>query len=174
MYKFRRRLIAAATILVGITMTPISALAQESNAETETSDVSQALPSDGTVSEEQLAWQAALESGTSPDVFAFIEAYPNGEHIKDAKALMIDLLWLELADDSPTPDVVTSEAEDASAVSQEIELRSVDGLVALNGVIIDFDDALITIQTSTGSVGIENDGIECFGAACPDELRADP
>jgi len=58
-------------------------------------------------------------------------------------------------------------------VSEDIELRSPDGLVSLEGVILHFDESLITIQTSFGVVGVETFGLECFGAACPPELTPD-
>jgi chemotaxis protein histidine kinase CheA len=58
--------------------------------------------------------------------------------------------------------------------TDEIELRSADGFVALTGVIVGFDDTLITIRTSSGVVGIENDKIECIGTACPLELLTNP
>ena len=60
----------------------------------------------------------------------------------------------------------------ANAGPQEIELRSSDGLVSVVGTIEGFDESLITIKTSFGTIGIENDGIECIGASCPVELTA--
>lgn len=59
-------------------------------------------------SAEATAWQQVKESGTSAEVFAFIEQYPNGEFTKEAKAHMIDLLWVELATNAPES---TAEAE---------------------------------------------------------------
>lgn len=53
-------------------------------------------------SEEALAWEAVKNSEASADVFAFIEEYPNGEFVKEAKARMIDLLWVEMAQ-NPVP-----------------------------------------------------------------------
>jgi hypothetical protein len=47
------------------------------------------------------AWEAAKESATSTEVFAFIEKYPNSEFAKEAKSYMIDLLWVELAANAP-------------------------------------------------------------------------
>lgn len=46
---------------------------------------------------ETAAWDAARDSGKSEEVFAFIQQHPDGEFAKQAKALMIDLLWAELA-----------------------------------------------------------------------------
>jgi hypothetical protein len=55
------------------------------------------------LSEEAAAWEAVKGSETSGDVFAFIERFPNGEFTKEAKARMIDLLWVEMAASGPTP-----------------------------------------------------------------------
>lgn len=60
-------------------------------------------------SEESLAWDAVKGSDTSADIFAFIERYPSGEFTKEAQALMIDLLWAEMAADSPVTDSETGE-----------------------------------------------------------------
>jgi hypothetical protein len=54
-------------------------------------------------SKEALEWETIQDSEASADVFAFIERYPDGEFAKEAKALMIDLLWTELAASSPEP-----------------------------------------------------------------------
>lgn len=51
--------------------------------------------------DEIAAWEAAKQSATSEEVFAFIESYPNSVFTKDAKAYMIDLLWQELDDAGP-------------------------------------------------------------------------
>ncbi|WP_089994131.1 hypothetical protein [Cognatiyoonia koreensis] len=71
--------ITAATVLALLTMSPVAA--QDSA--------------------EALAWEAAKATGTSAEVFEFIEQYPNGEFTKEAKAYMIDLLWVELAANAP-------------------------------------------------------------------------
>jgi hypothetical protein len=60
----------------------------------------------------------------------------------------------------------------AEAARKEIELRSSDGLVSVTGVIEAFNDDLITIKTTYGTVGIKNDEIECIGAGCPTQLLA--
>ncbi len=62
--------------------------------------------------------------------------------------------------------------QETDSLTQEVELRSADGLVSLHGTILDFDDALITIEESFGVVSVERDGLECLGAACPPELLA--
>jgi hypothetical protein len=64
---------------------------------------------------EAAAWEAAQASGASEGVFAFIEAYPNGTFTKEAKALMIDLLWVELETNSPEP-----EAEEEAPETEDL------------------------------------------------------
>jgi len=51
---------------------------------------------EATQSEEALAWDAVKSSGASAEVSDFIARYPAGEYTKEAKALLIDLLWEEL------------------------------------------------------------------------------
>jgi hypothetical protein len=192
MNRYRVRQTTVAAIIVGTTIGSTSA-------QTTDIDVSASLVTisaeDVTatdtenVTAETLAWDAAQQSNDSKDVFAFIEAFPNGTYAKDARALMIDLLWIEMSNDSaklasnsdqleivPEADVVAPAevVRVADSTTNEIELRSVDGFVALTGVIVDFDGAIIKIQTSTGLIGIENDGIVCIGAACPTALLANP
>lgn len=60
---------------------------------------------------ETAAWDLARESGTSAEVFAFIEEYPNSEYVTEAKSYMIDLLWVELATapEAQTEEVVVQE-----------------------------------------------------------------
>lgn len=52
-------------------------------------------------SEEALAWESVKDSDASADVFAFIERFPDGAFTKEAQALMIDLLWAEMAATGP-------------------------------------------------------------------------
>jgi len=62
---------------------------------------------------ELAAWDLARESGASAEVFAFIEKYPNSQYITEAKSVMIDLLWVELATtapEAPTEEVAVQEA----------------------------------------------------------------
>ncbi|MEO9864119.1 MAG: hypothetical protein ABJO29_13065 [Yoonia sp.] len=127
-----------------------------------------------TPTEAAIAWAAVAESRVKEDVFAFIAAYPGTPEAKDAKALMIDLLWTEIAQADAVPAVVeepvapdTDIVEVAAPVTNEIELVSADGLVSVIGEIVSFDDDLISIKTSYGTVGIPNDDISCVGAACP-------
>jgi hypothetical protein len=51
--------------------------------------------------DETAAWEVVQHATASEEVFAFIEQYPNGTFAKEAKARMIDLLWLELATTAP-------------------------------------------------------------------------
>lgn len=191
-----RMLRIPALLLVGVAFSPVSAFAQTvpeaGIAGTIKDPVIAVDVKDGGAAmkdaspEETLAWQAVLISTSTDDVFAFIQTYPDGPYTKDAKALMIDLLWTDLSDDDATPTLQDDVAAvlEVTAVSapekitalptEEIELQSLDGLVAVSGVIIAYDDALITIQTSYGTVGIENDGITCIGATCPTALLATP
>lgn len=170
----------AATTIIGSSIVPSSVFAQ--TADTSISSAT-TVSSDDAANEEILAWEAAQQSNNPEDIFAFIEAYPDGAYIKEAKLRIIDLLWVDLEENSPTPatlteepveEVVPEEPEVITALpTGNIELRSDDGFVAVEGVIIAFDDALITIKTSYGTVGIENDGIACIGATCPTALLAE-
>ena len=46
---------------------------------------------------EDAAWAAAKVSGDSTIVLAFLQAYPTGSHVEDAKVVLLDLLEKELA-----------------------------------------------------------------------------
>ena len=76
-----------------------------------------------------------------------------------------------LINDEVVQEVVLS-AQDTEPPTQAIELRSSDGLVSVLGTITKFDGSLITVETSYGIVGVEAEGLECIGAACPPELLA--
>ncbi len=78
--------------------------------------------------EEALAWEAVKDSDASADVFAFIERYPNGAFTKDAQALMIDLLWVEMAAAAPVTDAETGEptSQDPIAVTFSAPLTEGD------------------------------------------------
>ena len=176
MNRISMMLVFATTAIVSGTIGPVSVHAQ-----TNEPAIGQATTVAATdiSSEETLAWEAAIQSGDSEALFAFIEAYPNGAHIKEAKLRVIDMLWVELEDDEATSEVAT-ETEVAPAEPEiitalptgEIELKSADGFVSVIGIITAYDDAMITIKTSYGTVGIENDGISCVGATCPSALLA--
>lgn len=79
-------------------------------------------------SAETLAWEAVKDSSASADVFAFIESYPDGAYTKEAQALMIDLLWAEMASASPAPaaeepvseDVVSDEPVTEEVVNEDV------------------------------------------------------
>lgn len=83
-------------------------------------------------SAEKAAWEAAQQTTTSEEVFAFLEKYPNSVFAKDAKAYMIDLLWKELAEEAPEKpeaEAATSEAEAQATVvlfSQPLSEGSAD------------------------------------------------
>lgn len=89
---------------------------------------------------ETAAWEVAQQSTTSEEVFAFVEKYPNSVYAKDAKALMIDLLWGELAEESPeqTPEraVLASVSpvilfsQPLTDASPEIQGRSIEELIS--------------------------------------------
>jgi hypothetical protein len=70
-----------------------------------------------TQSEEAIIWDAIKDSDASADVFAFIEQYPNGEFTKEAQALMIDLLWAEMAAVSPVTVIEEPTSEDIVAIT---------------------------------------------------------
>lgn len=117
------------------------------------------------------AWEVVQRSGTKEDVFSFIETYPGSPQAKYAKALMIDLLWTEIAAaDAAAAAPEPVETPVAAVASTEVELVSSDGLVSVIGEIVSFDANLISIKTSFGTVGIPNDDISCIGAACPADL----
>lgn len=123
-----------------------------------------------TPTDASVAWDLVQQGGTKEDVFAFIETYPNSPQAKYAKALMIDLLWTEIAAADAAPVVVedTPVATPVAAVTTtEVELVSTDGFVSVVGEIVSFDADLISIKTSYGTVGIPNVDINCIGATCP-------
>lgn len=66
-------------------------------------------------SAEKAAWEAAQQSTTSEEVFAFLEKYPNSVFAKDAKAYMIDLLWKELAEEAPEQSEAEAETTETEA-----------------------------------------------------------
>jgi len=74
---------------------------------------------EATQSEEALAWDAVKSSGASAEVSDFIARYPAGEYTKEAKALLIDLLWEELDGEAPAAVVeqVEEPAEQVVAVT---------------------------------------------------------
>lgn len=75
-------------------------------------------------SDEAIAWASVKNSAASADVFAFIERYPNSEFTKEAQALMIDLLWAEMAADSPVQEAETDQpiVQDTVAVTFSVPL----------------------------------------------------
>lgn len=89
----------------------------------------------GTQSEEAQAWDAVKDSSASADVFAFIEAYPNGEFTKDAQALMIDLLWAELAATGPETEAETA-TEQADNTQEAVTVTFSDPLTEGDAAIV--------------------------------------
>lgn len=81
-----------------------------------------------TSTQEALAWEAVKQSDASADVFAFIEQYPDGTFTKEAQALMIDLLWAEMAAASPVTDSETEKptSQDVVAVTFSAPLTQAD------------------------------------------------
>lgn len=78
---------------------------------------------------EKAAWEIAQQGKTSEEVFAFIEQYPNSVYAKDAKAYMIDLLWKELAEETPQQTALVTEPVETSTTvlfSQPLTEGSVD------------------------------------------------
>lgn len=73
-------------------------------------------------SAEALAWETVKNSEASADVFAFIEQYPNGAFVKDAKARMIDLLWVEMAQ-SPVPASEITAQQEVVSVTFNVPLE---------------------------------------------------
>jgi ABC-type phosphate transport system substrate-binding protein len=56
----------------------------------------------------------------------------------------------------------------ASTLAQTIELRSPDGLFAIEGELIDFSDGSFTVQTSVGVAKVAADQVVCYGVDCPE------
>jgi len=54
------------------------------------------------------------------------------------------------------------------AFAQDVELRSFDGSVELEGNLISFDGAYYRLDTIYGPLTVSAEGVECFGPGCPD------
>jgi hypothetical protein len=107
----------------------------------------------------------AAEDTMAAEIAEAIEA----ARAADAAQVEADLAAAE-ANAADTTDETTEELQVEVAQSADVLLQSLDGSVSVNGTIVDFNDALITIETSYGVIGIENVEIECIGASCPPEL----
>jgi phosphate transport system substrate-binding protein len=55
-----------------------------------------------------------------------------------------------------------------AAMSQDVELRSLDGTVELEGNLISYDGAFYRIDTDFGALTIAAEGVSCAGPGCPD------
>ncbi len=58
-----------------------------------------------------------------------------------------------------------------TAQGAQVELRSEDGLVSIDGEILGFDGDMLTVDTGYGVVKIPGNSITCLGDGCPDGLR---
>ncbi|MEJ6389852.1 phosphate ABC transporter substrate-binding/OmpA family protein [Gymnodinialimonas ulvae] len=56
----------------------------------------------------------------------------------------------------------------SAAMSQDVELRSLDGAVELEGNLISYDGAFYRIDTEYGALTIAAEGVSCAGPGCPD------
>lgn len=54
------------------------------------------------------------------------------------------------------------------AVAQDVELRSLDGSVELEGNLISYDGAFYRLDTVYGALTVAADGVSCAGPGCPD------
>lgn len=55
-----------------------------------------------------------------------------------------------------------------SAFAQDVELRSLDGTVELEGNLISYDGAFYRLDTVYGALTVAADGVSCAGPGCPD------
>ena len=190
MYKSPVALMGFAAILGSIAFNPISANAQDSdaaNTENSASAPAQAaaeIAADAKAEAKSAADAAAAaiakaEAALEAAATAEAEAKAAAEAAAIAEAEALAAAEAEAAAIAEAEALAAAEAEAAAEAAVEagdqageVELRSADGLVAVVGRIIDFDDSIITIDTSYGRVGIENVDIECIGAECPPELQA--
>ncbi|GAA5076539.1 phosphate ABC transporter substrate-binding/OmpA family protein [Roseibacterium beibuensis] len=54
------------------------------------------------------------------------------------------------------------------AIAQDVELRSLDGSVTLEGNLISYDGAYYRIETEFGPMTVSAQGVACAGPGCPD------
>ena len=54
----------------------------------------------------------------------------------------------------------------AALVAQQVELRSVDGFVRIDGEIVGFDGTDLSVQTSVGVVDVVASSVGCYGSGC--------
>ena len=55
-----------------------------------------------------------------------------------------------------------------AAIAQDVELRSLDGSVTLEGDLVAFDGAYYRLTTAYGPLTIAAEGVSCAGPGCPD------
>ncbi len=55
-----------------------------------------------------------------------------------------------------------------AALAQDVELRSLDGTVELEGNLISYDGAFYRLDTVYGALTVAADGVSCAGPGCPD------
>jgi len=55
-----------------------------------------------------------------------------------------------------------------TAPAQDVELRSFDGTVELEGNLIAYDGAYYQIETVYGPLTVSAEGVSCAGPGCPD------
>ncbi|GAB5447117.1 phosphate ABC transporter substrate-binding/OmpA family protein [Gymnodinialimonas sp.] len=56
----------------------------------------------------------------------------------------------------------------APALAQDVELRSLDGTVELEGNLISYDGAFYRLDTVYGALTVSAEGVSCAGPGCPD------
>ncbi|MEM9342669.1 MAG: C4-dicarboxylate ABC transporter substrate-binding protein [Pseudomonadota bacterium] len=54
-----------------------------------------------------------------------------------------------------------------SASSQQVELKSHDGVISLEGTLIEYTDGIYVIDSVLGELRLSEDKVNCFGEACP-------
>ena len=56
----------------------------------------------------------------------------------------------------------------AGASAQDVELRSLDGSIALEGDLLSYDGAFYRLETIYGPMTVSAEGVSCAGPGCPD------
>lgn len=64
--------------------------------------------------------------------------------------------------------ICTSLISPRAAVAQDVELRSLDGSVTLEGDLVAFDGAYYRLTTIYGPLTVAAEGVSCAGPGCPD------
>ena len=54
----------------------------------------------------------------------------------------------------------------AAALAEPVELRSTDGLISVEGEVVDFNGVMLGVDTSVGRVSVPASEVSCYGAAC--------